>query len=335
MGEMRLMRLFWTGVAPVSVLLLSACTGECGEPPPLVAATYMERVNCDLGGECVYEDEMDMVMVEPDPQDASRFEFTSVLRGLNAQAVFVCGPRAEYQVAVGADRLEEGTMIFSENPDTYTRTANITDSGESGACTGNASKVGPAGPPEAVGTCPNPGGSGGAGGSGGGTGGGGGCEAFSTDVGGTESAPVLWEERYTCITSLGECLGEENIEVALALIQDAQRIDWSIAEGTGQGSEYAGDLCDTSFRWTSKPGTESEEGCWEFTETQFNKRSFGASFFCVGAGSKGDGSTPAALPSCEEIAAANVDYEACRYRRRRARFKGTPRNATERSRSRR
>lgn len=299
-----LMRTVWTGVATMSLLALTGCptdTVECGDPPQLVEATYMERVNCDLGGECVIEDEMDMVMVEPDPEDATRFAFTSVLRTFTGNATFVCGPRAEYQAAIGPNRLEEGTMIFSENPDTYTRTADITEDGETGACTGNASKVGPAGPPDAVGTCPNPGGAGG----------GGGCVPFSTEVGGTESAPVVWEEKYTCIDQFGDCLGEENIEVALELIQNAERIDWSIAQGIGQDSEYTGELCDASFTWSSEPGTESEDGCWEFTDTQFNKRSFGSGFFCVGSGSKGAGSTPTSTPTCAEIAAANVDFTAC------------------------
>jgi len=283
---------------------MTACTsGGCPEPVPLVSAIYMERVNCDEGGSCAIDDEMDMVTVEPDPLDPTRFSFFSLLRSVSGDAV-LCGLSADYSAA-GAGVTEQGTMVFDADASGYRRVASTTTPSGSGSCTGTASKQGPPGPPEPVGTCST--GSGGNGGSGGT----GGCVPFSTDIGGTEQAPVIWEERYTCIDDSGACLGIENVEVTLDLIQDAERIDWSIAQGVGEGSEYDGELCEASFRWSSKPMTEAEDGCWEFTADRFNKRSFGAGFFCVGSGSKGAGSSPEPIPSCAEIAAANVDFTAC------------------------
>lgn len=137
------------------------------------------------------------------------------------------------------------------------------------------------------------------------------CEPFATNVGGSASNPEVWEERYTCIEDDGSCFGIENTAVTLALVQNESRVDWSITAGAGTGSQYFGDLCDTSFRWESQPGTAAEEGCWEFTADRFNKLSYGDGFTCVGSGSKGAGSSPASAPSCSELASAGVDIGAC------------------------
>jgi hypothetical protein len=130
-------------------------------------------------------------------------------------------------------------------------------------------------------------------------------------VGGTEQNPVIWEELYTCIDPLGACIGTENTAATLELVQNNERIDWEIVEGTGKGSMYAGNLCNTSFEWSSKPMAEPEDGCWEFTSDRFNKRSFGAGFRCAGSGSKGAGSKPTPAPTCEELAAASVVFSDC------------------------
>lgn len=143
------------------------------------------------------------------------------------------------------------------------------------------------------------------------TGNGGDCVPSFSDVGGDSANPVIWEEIYTCTDNAGNCFGEEDVEVALALTQTGKDIDWEIVEGFGKGSEFSGEMCDSSFEWTSKPQTPSEQGCWEFTANSFNKRSYGADFKCVGSGSRGAGSKPAPLPSCKDIAAANVDYSEC------------------------
>jgi len=169
--------------------------------------------------------------------------------------------------------------------------------------------VGTPGPPAAVGTCPpGAGGGGGAGGSGGS--GGSDCVPLPTDVGGSGTTAVYWEEVYTCVDAARGCV-ESQTPVTLALLQDASEVDWEIVDGIGQGSEYSGELCDTSFVWTSKPGTASEDGCWELTADRFNKRSYGSGFFCVGAGSRGGGTTPAPVPTCAELAAVEVDYAEC------------------------
>ena len=282
---------------------LTGCPVDCGEPPNVVAATYMERVNCDELNMCVIDDQMDMVTVEPDPEDANRMFFRSTLREIEGFAFF-CGLTANYRIPM--DRYEEeGSMTFTQDALSYRRVTSYAGANVTGSCTGTASRAGPPGPPEPVGMCGD-----GAGGTGG-SGGSGGCVPFATDVGGTEAAPVVWEERYTCIDDFGTCIGDENTAVTLELVQNAQRIDWEIAAGVGQESEYSGELCDTSFEWSSQPMTESEDGCWEFTADRFNKRSFGAGFYCIGSGSKGVGSTPEPTPTCEEIAAANVDFTAC------------------------
>jgi hypothetical protein len=305
MGKVRALGLWWIGATAMSSVLMLGCR-SAGCPAPLqVSGLYEERVNCDEDNMCVIEDETDMVAVEADADDPAQITFVSLLTGLNGQGI-LCGSRVDWTGSTNV-RDEQGTWVFGAAANTYTRTSTytVTNPGESGACTGTASKVGPPGPPKAVGVCPS-----GAGGSGG-DGGTGGCVPFSTKVGGSQLNPVIWEEVYTCIDDSGDCLGLENTEVALALIQDNQRIDWSIVDGVGMGSEYSGDLCGTSFEWTSEPSTEQEEGCWEFTADRFNKRSFGAGFYCVGSGSRGAGSTPVPTPTCKDIAAANIDFSAC------------------------
>ena len=121
---------------------------------------------------------------------------------------------------------------------------------------------------------------------------------------------MYWEEVYTCVDGLRGCV-ESQTAVILALIQDESNIDWEIVDGIGQGSEYSGELCDTSFVWKSQPGTASEDGCWEFTADRFNKRSYGSGVFCVGTGSGGGATTPAPVPTCAELAEVEVDYMTC------------------------
>lgn len=137
------------------------------------------------------------------------------------------------------------------------------------------------------------------------------CEPFATDVGGSLASPVAWEELYTCIRDDGTCFGGENTHVTLALVQNDTRIDWTIASGVGMGSMYSGDLCETSFRWSAQPGTEPEDGCWEFSANRFNKLSYGDGFGCVGSGSKGSGSSPTPTPTCDQIASSGIDFREC------------------------
>ncbi len=298
MRDVRTLKFLWIGVAASCSVFLWSCDEEAlCENSFLETAVYMERVNCDQGGMCVTEDEPDTVDLMVDSEDPLKVEFQSSLTGQNAEGT-ICGDVLTWRTLTGS-RIEEGTFVFADQTNTYTRSSNYTlaNPGETGSCTGTGSKVGPPGPPKQVGVCP--------------TGGGGDCIPFSTTVGGTELAPVVWEERYTCVDASGACFGSENTEVVLELIQANERIEWSIAEGEGTGSQYAGDLCDTSFEWTSGPETPEEEGCWGFTADRFNKRSFGSGFFCIGSGSKGAGSIPVPTPSCAEIAAANVDFSAC------------------------
>ncbi|NNE20222.1 MAG: hypothetical protein HKN10_17270, partial [Myxococcales bacterium] len=276
MHDVRALRFLWVGLAASCAALLLACEqGPCGAID-LETAVYMERTNCDQEGMCVVEDEMDTVDLMVDSEDPTKVELQSSRTGQNAAGTIECN--VVTWETFGGSLSERGTFLFDDQANTYTRTSNYTlnNPGETGSCTGAGSKVGPPGPPVAVGVCP--------------TGGGGDCVPFSTAVGGSESSPVVWEERYTCIDAGGACLDSENIEIVLALVQANERIDWSIAEGEGEGSEYAGDLCGTEFEWTSKPETAQEEGCWAFTDDRFNKRSFGSGFFCIGSGSRGAGS---------------------------------------------
>jgi hypothetical protein len=126
----------------------------------------------------------------------------------------------------------------------------------------------------------------------------------------------VWEEVYTCILDSPPC--EQDTPVKLELVQTGacgQTVDWTIAEGPGQGSQYSGTLSGTSFRWeqTAPEGVE-EEGCWAFSADaqRFNKLSGGLGFDCVGTGSRGAGSDPGDLPTCEEIEAAGIgDFTSC------------------------
>jgi hypothetical protein len=298
MHDVRALKFVWIAVAASCSVFLWSCTEEAiCQTLRLETAVYMERVNCDQEGMCVVEDEVDTIDLMVDADDPRQVEFQSSRTGQNAEGTINCNV-VTWRTLLGS-LIEEGTFVFADQANAYTRTSNYTlaNPGETGSCTGTGSKVGPPGPPKAVGVCP--------------TGGGGDCIPFSTTVGGSESAPVVWEERYTCVDAGGACAGPENIEIGLALIQANERIDWSIAEGTGIGSEYAGDLCGTSFEWMSEPETPQEEGCWAFTDDRFNKRSFGSGFFCIGSGSRGAGSIPVPTPTCAEIAAANVDFSVC------------------------
>lgn len=135
------------------------------------------------------------------------------------------------------------------------------------------------------------------------------------DVGGTASSPEVWEEVYSCLLTGLPC--EQDTAVTLALVQSGacgETVEWTITDGPGTGFQYSGTLSGTSLSWQSLPGTPEESGCWAFSEDlqRFNKLSEGAGFQCIGAGSRGASSTPATLPTCTEIEAANIgDFTAC------------------------
>ena len=297
---------------------LSACDCNgalnCGIVDPLVsttfpynvAGTYEERVNCSEENMCVTQDETQMIEVTADAEDPTQCAVSHLTNGVMSVGT-LCQERLEW-VGASASITENGIWTFGRGANTFTRVSQYTHNnpGTSGSCTGTGTKVGNPGPPAAVGTCPT----GAGGGSGAGGSGGSDCVPFATDVGGSGTTAVYWEEVYTCVDSLGGCV-ESETAVTLALIQDESRIDWEIVDGAGQGSEYSGELCDTSFAWTSMPGTASEDGCWEFTADRFNKRSYGSGFFCVGAASRGGGTTPGPVPTCAELAQVEVDYTDC------------------------
>ena len=301
------------------LITLSTCdcnrSVNCGFVDPLVSplfpydvsGMYEERVNCSEDNMCVTQDESQMIEVTADSEDPTQFAVFNRTIGFTALGT-LCQDRLEWAGESGAIT-ERGIWTFGAEANTYTRASQYTrnNPGTMGDCTGSGSRVGKPGPPEAVGTCPTGGGGAGGGGGTGGTD----CVPFANDVGGSGTTAVYWEEVYTCVDGAGNCVGTERTEVTLALLQDGSEVDWEIVDGEGQGSEFSGELCDTSFWWTSKPGTPAEDGCWEFTADRFNKRSYGAGFYCVGAASKGGGSTPDLVPTCAELATANVDYTEC------------------------
>jgi len=136
------------------------------------------------------------------------------------------------------------------------------------------------------------------------------------EVGGDPGAPEIWEEVYTCILDAAEC--EQNTSVQLQLVQKGtcgETVDWYLSISPDEVWQYTGTLDGTSFNWNQiAPPSFEEEGCWEFSQDaqRFNKRSAGPGFYCVGAGSRGAGSSPATLPTCEEIEAAGIgDFTSC------------------------
>jgi len=151
---------------------------------------------------------------------------------------------------------------------------------------------------------------GGTGGMGGAGGTGGGCVPDFTDVGGPPGSPVIWEEKFTCVNASRQCFGggasDNNEPITFALVQDGKDLRGTVRTGQGEGDVFEGELCGNEFRWVDvTPGViDPERGCWTFTSDRFNKRSFVTSEFdCIGAGTKGEGSTPPDVISCEALGA--------------------------------
>lgn len=151
---------------------------------------------------------------------------------------------------------------------------------------------------------------GGMGGSGGAGGMGGGCVPDFTDVGGPPGNPVIWEEKFTCVNASRQCFGggasDNNEPITFQLVQDGKGLRGTVQTGQGEGDVFEGELCGNEFRWVDvTPGVlDPERGCWTFTSDSFNKRSFVTSEFdCIGAGTKGEGSTPPDVLSCEALGA--------------------------------
>ena len=134
-------------------------------------------------------------------------------------------------------------------------------------------------------------------------------------VGGVPGEPEIWQEVYTCILESG-C--ERNQRVRLQLVQSGacnETIYWYLSLNPEEVWEYSGTLKAGAFNWDQTgPSGFEESGCWQFSADgqRFNKRSEGPGFYCIGAGSRGDGSTPATLPSCEELeGSAIADFTSC------------------------
>lgn len=167
--------------------------------------------------------------------------------------------------------------------------------------------------------CKEPtGSSGGSGGAAGAGGAGGDCVPDFLDVGGSTESPVVWEEKFTCIDDASECFdggaSDNNEPITFELVQDGKNLVGRVVTGQGEGDIFEGELCGNEFRWVdTTPGvTNPERGCWTFTSTSFNKRSYAPSAFdCVGAGTKSEGSTPPDVISCEALGSDTVDVTVC------------------------
>lgn len=157
------------------------------------------------------------------------------------------------------------------------------------------------------------------------------CECYSCPgVGGPEASPVVWEEVYTCIDYDDECFGERvraTFEVTGIYSSDIRAV---IVDGPDTGFELSGYvsppdfayLCETEFKWEQQNVTDRpEEGCWTFNadQTLFYKHSYRpslsinfAEWRCVGAASRGLGSTPPQVVTCEQLAAqVERDFRSC------------------------
>jgi len=141
------------------------------------------------------------------------------------------------------------------------------------------------------------------------------CCVEQPEVGGDPGSPEIWEEVYTCILG-SDC--EQNTPVRLQLVQKGvcgETIDWYLSISPDEVWEYTGTLESGAFNWEQiAPPGFTESGCWQFSDDgqRFNKRSAGPGFYCIGAGSRGAGSTPAALPSCAELEASGIsDFTSC------------------------
>ena len=144
------------------------------------------------------------------------------------------------------------------------------------------------------------------------------CVPMFPDIGGTAENPVVWEEKYTCVDNNGLCFADgtsdNNQPITFELVQDGKDIIGTVAAGPGEGDVFEGELCGNEFRWIDvTPGVQDpEQGCWTFASSAFNKRSFVADDFdCVGSGTRGAGSTPPDVISCQDLGLASIDYAAC------------------------
>lgn len=142
------------------------------------------------------------------------------------------------------------------------------------------------------------------------------CCEEQMEVGGDPGAPEIWQEVYSCV--LDPNAPCDQMSVRLQLVQSGvcnRTIDWYLSVNPEEVWEYTGDIEDGSFNWeqTGPPGFE-ESGCWQFSEDgqRFNKRSAGPGFYCIGTGSRGAGSTPGELPTCDELKGSTIsDFTSC------------------------
>ena len=145
------------------------------------------------------------------------------------------------------------------------------------------------------------------------------CIPDFTDIGGTPENPVIWEEKYTCIDDFtNDCFAggasDNNTPITFALVQDGKNITGTVQAGPGQGDVFEGELCGDKFQWVDvTPGVvDPEQGCWTFTSDAFNKRSYvNGDFVCVGAGTRGAGSTPPDVISCQDLGANQPTFSDC------------------------
>ena len=137
-------------------------------------------------------------------------------------------------------------------------------------------------------------------------------------IGGTEENPTIWEEKYTCVNAAGSCFSggasDNNESITFSLVQNGKDVRGEIAFGGGAGDVFEGELCGSEFRWVDvTPGVQNpEEGCWTFTNDAFNKRSFATGEFdCVGIGTRGAGSNPPDVISCQDFGTISIPIDEC------------------------
>lgn len=144
------------------------------------------------------------------------------------------------------------------------------------------------------------------------------CVPAFTDLGGTAASPVIWEEKFSCVDNDGNCFGDgasdNNEPITFELVQDGKQLTGTVLVGQGEGDIFEGELCGNEFRWIDvTPGVVNpERGCWTFTSDSFNKRSGAPSeFSCVGIGTRGAGSVPPKVISCEELGVDTPSFSDC------------------------
>lgn len=155
------------------------------------------------------------------------------------------------------------------------------------------------------------------------------CQCFTCPArAGAVSAPVVWEEAYTCIDYYQECMGE-GVRVTFELTElPGGELRGEITAGPDLGFVLEGTerslrfRCRSEFRWEQQDVAERpEKGCWTFSAdgTTFYKHSYrtggvGAlGFRCVGAGTRGRGSPPPPVLTCEHLKAqaSERDFASC------------------------